>query len=144
MSSLSCLKKNAVWLLFIKPLPGRTANSKFSGKCRGKIPIISSFAKLLKPKCAYWALLRCHLCGNFVLCLQILLWWRWVMPSGSRPCFTTLEWEKVSAWPTTSSSTAMQTQTPCSHWRYLTCLLNSYFRHQCCRGTSLSSKKKIK
>lgn len=66
------------------------------------------------------------------------------MPSGSRPYFTTLEWEKVSAWPTTSSSTVILMQILSSHWRYLICLLNVYFRHQSFRDTSPPSKKKKK
>lgn len=76
--------------------------------------------------------------GDFVLCLQISLWWRWVMPSDSHPCFTTSEWERASAWPTTSSSTVITTQTLCSLWRYLTCLLSIYLGHQGPRDTSLS------
>ena len=92
-------------------------------------------------KSAYWALFRCHHLEDFVFCFQISPWWRWVMPSDNHPYFTTSEWEKVSAWPTTSSSTVILIQTLCSHWRYFPCLLNIYFRPQFW-DTSPSSRKK--
>ena len=95
----------------------------------------------MKQKSAYWALFRCHHLGDFVFYLQISPWWRWAMPSDNHPYFTTWECEKVSAWPTTSSSTVILIQTLCSHWRYFTCLLNICFRPQSFRDTSPSSRK---
>lgn len=136
-------KKKCSFAAVCKTTSDRTANLKFSGKWRGKIPIISSLnTKLLKQKSAYWALFRCHHLGDFVFYLQISPWWRWAMPSDNHPYFTTWECEKVSAWPTTSSSTVILIQTLCSHWRYFTCLLNICFRPQSFRDTSPSSRKK--